>query len=83
METWVEAGDEAIESEMEPEMLGDGWTKKGAPGLLDDGNDCRGSKVFRSNVDDTVAGVGATENEGVVEIDPETESVVEISFAVI
>ena len=40
METWVEAGDEVMEAEMETEMLEDGWTEKGASRLPDDGRDC-------------------------------------------
>jgi len=83
METWVEAGDEVMEAEMETEMLGDGWTEKGASRLPDDGRNCRESKAFWSKVDDEAAGVGATENEGVVEIEPAIESVVELSFGVI
>ena len=46
METWVEAGEEVMEAEMETEMLGDGWTEKGASRLPDDGRDCRESKAF-------------------------------------
>jgi hypothetical protein len=47
-------------------MLGDGWTEKGASRLPDDGSDCRGSKAFCSSIDNEEAGVGATENEGVL-----------------
>jgi hypothetical protein len=86
METWVEAGEEVMEAEMETEMLGDGWTEKGAsrlPDEPDDGKDCWEIKGFWSKVDDEAAGVGATENEGVVEREPATESVVELSFGVI
>jgi hypothetical protein len=83
METWAEAGDEVIEAEIETEMLRDGWTEKGESRLPDDGRDCRESKAFWSKVDDEAAGVDATENEGVVEIEPATESVVELSFGVI
>jgi hypothetical protein len=83
MGTWVEAGDEVMEAEIETELLGDGWTEKEASRLSDDGRDCRESKGFWSKVDDEAAGVGATENEGVVEIEPAIESVVELSFGVI
>jgi hypothetical protein len=83
MEIWVEAGDEVMEAEMETEISGDGWTEKRASGLQDNGNDCRESKAFNSSADEEAAGVGATETEVVVEIDPATESVVELSFGVI